>query len=73
MSALLLILCTEILAIAIRQNVKIKEINQNNSDAVIKITKYADAGSLFLNDENEMEEAILQVKIWYCCWNRVGS
>ena len=53
-SALLFILCTEILAIKIRSCEEIKgyKINQGLKD--IKIAQYADDTILFLNDENEV-------------------
>ena len=55
-SALLFIIATEIMALAIRQNVNIQgfKVNVNN----IKILQYADDGTLFLNTEDEMKIAV---------------
>ena len=57
-SALLFVLCVEILAIHIRSNKSIKGFNFGFSDKTIKIIQYADDMVLFLNDKNELCSAI---------------
>jgi hypothetical protein len=56
-SALLFIVAVETMAINIRQNENIGGISIDNGDTV-KIMQYADDGVLFLNNEEEIHEAI---------------
>ncbi len=58
-SSLIFILCLEVLALKIKACNEIKGIKlDNNKDANLKITQYADDGTLFLNDVSEMKKAI---------------
>ena len=53
-SALLFIIATEILAIAIKQDPNLRGFSLEQTQHPIKILQYADDGVLFMNDEVEM-------------------
>ncbi len=58
-SALLFVLCVEVLACQIRQNANIKGLNlDSEGNKNIKITQYADDATLFIQNTNEMKEVI---------------
>ena len=58
-SALLFILCMEVLALYINQNDDLKGLSlSSDGDNCIKICQYADDNTLFLNNENELDIAI---------------
>ena len=62
MSALIFILCVEILAQDIRQSLALPGLSIGNT--VIKISQYADDAVLFLN--NELELANLSISLEQC-------
>ena len=57
-SALLFVLCVEMLGIKIRQHHKLTGYNFGYDDKPVKLMQYADDCVLFLNDKDEMCEAI---------------
>lgn len=61
-SALLFILCTEIMAINIRNNQSIEgiKIKTNQSNKELKISQYADDGTLILHDSNHIFYACIR-------------
>jgi len=66
-SALLFILCVEVLACHIRQNGDITGLKLDNEGKMnIKIVQYADDATLFIRNRNEMEEVVR-------CLNLFGS
>ena len=65
-SSLIFILCVEILAAKINNNNEIKGIQLKTGKSIdhVKITQYADDGTLFLNNIAEMTEAINVIKVF---------
>ena len=63
-SALLFVLCVEILAIKIRNSSTLKEFQFGFENKPVKIAQYADDGILFLNDKNELCSALNILKIF---------
>ena len=57
-SALLFILCAEILAIKIKENKCLKGIIYKEFKKVVKVSQYADDTILFLNNEYELKQSI---------------
>ncbi|MCP3901869.1 MAG: reverse transcriptase family protein, partial [Desulfobacteraceae bacterium] len=57
-SALIFIIATEVLAIKMRENEKLKGILIPGSEKSIKIVQYADDAVVFMNNEDEMKNAI---------------
>ena len=57
-SALLFVLCVEVLAVKIRENRLIKGVTHQYFKKDIKITQYADDTTLFVRDELEAQQAI---------------
>ena len=53
-SALIFVLCVEILGIEIRQHTGLKGFNLGNPVKQIKVIQYADDGIIFINDKHEM-------------------
>ena len=62
-SALLFILCVEVLAIYIREQTEIRGITINNTE--IKITQFADDTCLYLNGTNSLENVVKVFKDFY--------
>ena len=62
-SALLFILCAEVLAIAIQEQQDIKGLKIGNKE--IKITHYADDTCLYLNGSNSLENIVKLFKDFY--------
>ena len=62
-SALLFILCMEVLSCYLRQNMNIRGLNiDGNETKQVKIIQYADDATLFLRNVHEMREAILSLE-----------
>ena len=62
-SALLFILCMEVLSCHLRQNMNIRGLDiDGNKTKQIKIIQYADDATLFLRNVHEMREAILSLE-----------
>ena len=62
-SALLFILCMEVLSCYLRQNMNIRRFNiYGNESKQITIIQYADYATLFLRNVHEMREAILSLE-----------
>ena len=53
-SALLFILCVEILGIYVRNSKSLRGFNFGKADNIIKISQYADDTVIFLNNNNEL-------------------
>ena len=62
-SALLLILCVEVLAIYIREQTEIRGITIDNTE--IKITQFADDTCLYLNGTNSLENVVKVFEHFY--------
>ena len=63
-SALLFVLCVEILAIKIRNSSTLKGFQFGFENKPVKIAQYADDGILFLNDKNELCSALNILEIF---------
>ena len=63
-SALLFVLCVEILAIKIRNSSTLKGFQFGFESKPVKIAQYADDGILFLNDKNELCSALNILEIF---------
>ena len=63
-SALLFVLCVEVLAIKIRNSNTLKGFNFGFENKPVKIAQYADDGILFLNDKNELCSALNILEIF---------
>ena len=62
-SALLFILCMEVLSCYLMQNMNIRGLDiDGNETKKIKIIQYADDATLFLRNVHEMREAILSLE-----------